>query len=202
MSVNLPETPRSPADEQVFNVPNQITISRFVLAIVCFVLIGCKFYLAGMILFIIAASTDWIDGYWARRYKQITQLGRNLDPFVDKIIICGTYIFLAAERAPNPDSGVQAWVVVLVVGRELLVTALRSFLEQRGSDFSAAMSGKLKFVLQCVVAPTSLFMLSYGTNPVPDWIPRMLEISVWAMVAMTVYSGVAYLVAAARLLRQ
>src|SRR5947209_3961196 len=137
MSVSLPDQKPVAPDEPVFNVPNQITISRFVLAIVCFVLIGMKMYIAGMVVFLIAVSTDWVDGYYARRYKQVTQLGRNLDPFVDKIIICGTYIFLAAE----PYSRVAAWMVVVVVGRELLVTALRSFLEQQGSDFSAAYSG-------------------------------------------------------------
>ena len=62
-----------------------------------FALIGLHFYLAAMIVFVIAASTDWIDGYYARKYGQVTKLGRMFDPFVDKIIICGTFIFLAAE---------------------------------------------------------------------------------------------------------
>ena len=91
-------------------------------------------------MFVVAAGTDWLDGYWARKYGQVTNLGRILDPFVDKIIICGTFIFLAAV----PDSGVQAWMAVVIVGRELLVTALRSYLEGEGADFSASMSGKLK----------------------------------------------------------
>ncbi len=100
-----------------------------------------------------AAGTDWLDGYWARKYGQVTTLGRILDPFVDKIIICGTFIFLAAV----PDSGVAAWMAVVIVGRELLVTALRSYLEGEGADFSAIMSGKLKMVLQCVAVLVSLY---------------------------------------------
>ncbi len=202
MSVSLPEQPPLAPSEPVFNVPNQITISRFVLAIVCFVLIGLGHYIAGMIVFLVAVSTDWVDGYYARRYKQVTQLGRNLDPFVDKVIICGTYIFLAAE----PNSHVKAWMVVVVVGRELLVTALRSFLEQQGSDFSAAYSGKLKFVFQCVVAALSLKAITYPLLPepqaAPKWLAYSLDISILLMIVMTVYSGAAYIVVAARLLRK
>ena len=112
-------------------------------------------------LFIIAAGTDWLDGYYARKYGQVTTLGRILDPFADKVIVCGTFIFLAAD----PDDGttfpcgLRAWMVVVIVGRELLVTALRSFIEDRGSDFSAKMSGKLKMVFQCIAAGTCLFYL-------------------------------------------
>src|SRR5690242_17917836 len=116
----------------VFNVPNQLTTLRLVLSIVLFVLIelGTQlatpgYYLAAMVVFIVAAGTDWLDGYWARKYAQVTTLGRILDPFVDKVIICGTFIFLAAL----PESGLTAWMAVVVVARELLVTALRGFLE-------------------------------------------------------------------------
>src|SRR5687767_7309883 len=85
-----------PVMATIWNVPNQLTVARLVLSIVCFIVLSFNFYLAGLILFVIAAGTDWVDGYWARRYGQITQLGRILDPFADKIIICGTFIFLAA----------------------------------------------------------------------------------------------------------
>ena len=122
---------------RIANVPNIITTIRLVLSIVVFALIAVDQFLAAMIVFIIAASTDWIDGYWARKYNQVTQLGRIFDPFADKIAICGTFIFLSAETG----SGIPAWISVVIVGRELLVTALRSFLEQRGADFSASFAG-------------------------------------------------------------
>jgi CDP-diacylglycerol---glycerol-3-phosphate 3-phosphatidyltransferase len=146
----------------------------------------------------VAAGTDWIDGFYARRYNQVTTLGRILDPFVDKIIICGTFIFLAGIK----DSGLTSAMAVVVVGRELLVTALRSFLEQQGADFSATLSGKLKMVLQCIAAAVSLYRLSYGAVAPPDWLNETLVISVWSAVALTVVSGVAYVFAAIRLLRQ
>ncbi len=180
------------AKERVLNVPNQLTVARLLLSVVLFVLIAQEYYLAGFFVFAVAASTDWLDGYWARKYGQVTTLGRILDPFVDKIIVCGTFIFLAAI----PGSGVVAWMAVVIVGRELLVTALRSFLEGEGSDFSAMMSGKVKMLVQCVAALVSLFALYYGAThatpypPVLDW---SLAISVWGAVALTVYSGAAYI---------
>src|SRR5262245_12867839 len=138
----MPVSTKSPSpakyDERtIVNFPNQVTTARLVLAIVLFVLLHFEQYMAGFVLFLITAGTDWLDGFWARRSGQITILGRMLDPFVDKVVICGTYIFLAAA----PNSGLKAWMAVLVLGRELLVTALRSFLEQQGADFSAALSG-------------------------------------------------------------
>src|ERR1700730_5552135 len=148
MSISTQDTKANYDPRTVFNVPNQLSSIRLVLAIVLFGLIAYQYYFAGMWVFIVAAGTDWIDGFYARRYNQVTTRGRILDPFVDKIIICGTFIFLAGIK----DSGLTSAMAVVVVGRELLVTALRSFLEQQGADFSATLSGKLKMVLQCIAA--------------------------------------------------
>src|SRR5262245_50954273 len=104
------------ASSTILNVPNVLTTARFLLAIVVFVLIPLHQYLAATVVFLIAAGTDWLDGWWARKYSQITKLGRMFDPFVDKIIICGTFIFLAAE----PGSGIRPWMAVVVMGREML----------------------------------------------------------------------------------
>lgn len=189
----------------VFNLPNQLTMLRLILAVIMFGLIAWEFYLAGMLLFIVAAGTDWLDGWYARKYQQVTTLGRILDPFADKVVICGTFIFLVAVK-PMLDTpwGLRAWMVVVIVGRELLVTALRSFIEQRGSDFSAKWSGKIKMVLQCIAAGAALFYLSYH-DPVrnaPDWVRITMVTSIWAAVVLTVYSGIGYVVAAVRLVRQ
>ena len=200
---------KNPPPEQVFNVPNQITAMRLVLSIVLFVLIPLEYYLSGMVVFIVAAATDWVDGYYARRYGQVTTLGRILDPFVDKIIICGSFIYLAAvgpqylgKGEMIPGSGIAAWMAVVVVGRELLVTALRTFLEGEGANFSATMSGKLKMVCQCTAVGTSLFSLTYGTSPRPEWLAWLLPASVWSAVGLTVYSGLEYVRRAALLVRR
>jgi CDP-diacylglycerol--glycerol-3-phosphate 3-phosphatidyltransferase len=186
----------------ILNVPNVITAIRFALSIVVFVLIPLEQYLAAMIVFVIAAATDWIDGWWARKFGQVTKLGRMFDPFVDKIIICGTFIFLAAE----PESGIVPWMAVVVVGREMLVTAIRGFIEQQGGDFSAQMSGKLKMVFQCAAVTASLLalrhyqQLAFFANPLPAWLFWTLHVSVWLAVVFTVYSGIEYIIAAARIL--
>src|SRR5215211_8666848 len=148
----------------VWNVPNILTIARLVLSIFCFVTLTFDWYLTSLVLFAIAAGTDWVDGFYARRYGQITQLGRILDPFADKIVICGTFIFLAAVPPTitgRSASEISAWMAVIVVGRELLVTALRSMAEGQGTDFSAKWAGKWKMVLQCLAAAASLGRLWY-----------------------------------------
>ena len=192
----------------VFNLPNQLTSLRLVLAVIMFCLIpwgtGAT-YLAAMVLFLLAAGTDWLDGYTARKYNLVTVLGRILDPFADKVIVCGTFIFLVAvpEMADVP-LGLRAWMVVVIVARELLVTALRSFLEEGGTDFSAKMSGKLKMVLQCIAAALALFYLSaraYGADW-SEWLRFPLVASIWAAVILTVYSGLVYVRAAVKLLRK
>jgi CDP-diacylglycerol--glycerol-3-phosphate 3-phosphatidyltransferase len=167
------------------------------------VLVAYKLYLAGLGVFLVAASTDWLDGYVARKYGMVTTLGRILDPFVDKIIICGTFIFLLA--IPESDSPLaqtlRPWMVVVIIGRELLVTALRSFLEGEGADFSATLSGKLKMLLQCIAVGVSLFYLSYGRPAeFPLWLEWLMRLSVWSAVAITILSGVAYIQRAAAIL--
>ncbi len=196
-----------------FNLPNQLTSLRLILSVVLFGLISAEHYITAFVLFLIAVGTDWLDGYYARKFNQITTLGRILDPFADKVIVCGTFIFLlVAPGMWDMAGGLRAWMVVVIVGRELLVTALRSFLEERGSDFSANMSGKLKMVLQCVAAAASLVFLDCrGPRnpvlpneflPVPGWIYWTTIISIWSAVILTVYSGAIYVWIAYRLLRQ
>jgi CDP-diacylglycerol---glycerol-3-phosphate 3-phosphatidyltransferase len=200
----------SNSSDTIVNVPNALTTVRFVLSIVVFVLIPLERYVAAMVVFVIAAGTDWMDGWWARKYGQVTKLGRIFDPFVDKIIICGTFIVLAAEW---PLSGIAPLVAVVVMGREMLVTAIRSEIEGRGGDFSAQMMGKLKMVFQCVAVVASLVALQYwhqyllpaGVKPgsaefVPAWLYWTLHLSVWLAVISTVYSGLEYVWAAARIL--
>ncbi len=199
---------------KVFNVPNQLTAARFVLAVVCFVLIPLEYYFAALIIFIIAASTDWIDGWWARRYDQVTQLGRIFDPFVDKIIICGTFVLLAIEIKVHMGTWdrfpwyarMYGWVAVVVVAREMLVTALRSFIEKAGGDFSAQWAGKLKMVFQCAAVVASLIVLHlyepWPEKPIEPWLIWGTAACVWLAVISTIYSGIGYIIAAAKFIRE
>ncbi len=198
-------TSNSNPKQTVFNLPNQLTTLRLILSVAVFCLISWEFYMAALVFFIIAAGTDWLDGYYARKYDQVTVLGRILDPFADKIIICGVFIFLVAVPVmAEVPWGLRPWMVVVVVARELLVTVLRSFIEGQGGDFSAKTSGKLKMLLQCIAAGVCLFYLSY-TDPTanaPGWCWALLVGSVYSAVVLTVYSGVIYIIAAARLIRE
>jgi CDP-diacylglycerol--glycerol-3-phosphate 3-phosphatidyltransferase len=182
-----------------FNVPNLITFSRLLLAVVLFWLIDRgERWLVACAVFMIAAATDAIDGYIARRYGLVTVVGRILDPFVDKVIIGGAFVFLV----PQPDSGINAWMAIIVIGREMFITSLRSFLESAGQDFSATWSGKLKMVLQCAAVAASLLYLEYGRqSTAQESLATGRDLLLWSAVAVTIYSGVAYVVRAVQIFR-
>lgn len=187
----------APIDRRSLNLPNLITLSRLGLAVILFWLIYVEgFWISAAILFVVAAATDAIDGYIARKYGQVTTLGRILDPFVDKIIVCGAFVFLLEKKA---DSGVNSWMVMAVIGREMFVTGLRSFLEQSGKDFSAAFIGKAKMALQCVAITMSLLSLSPKVgSPTFNFVR---DIVLWSAVAVTVYSGLSYALRGFQMLR-
>ena len=187
--------------EKSLNLPNAITLSRLLLSFVLFAIIQQgEYWLLAAGLFVFAVATDVLDGWIARKYQLITQLGRILDPFVDKFITAGTFLFLL----PVKGSGVTPWMVVIVLGREMLVTSLRGFLEQRGADFSASASGKLKMFLQCAAATAALVALH---PPLAGWtsggisLALIRDVLLWLMVAVTVWSGYIYVQRAIAILR-
>lgn len=152
-------------------------------------------------LFILAAITDALDGNLARRWNAVTRFGRVMDPFADKVLVLGAFVCLAgpsfAHELGGDDgrlqaSGVHPWMVVLIVGRELLVTSLRGLIEGEGGDFSASLSGKLKMIVQSAAVPLILLVVSLG-----DWRPGeparwTIDLLAWAAVVVTVASGVPY----------
>ena len=182
-----------------WNIPNALTIARIVLAFVLFGLLECHCYIAGLVMFIIAAGTDWIDGWWARKYNQCTVLGRIMDPFADKLIVCGSLIYLATIPAvTGVKCGLAVWMVVVIIAREMLITTIRSFLEQQGRDFSAKMAGKLKMWFQCVAIPACLLWVILAPQE-PAWLYYLMVVSVWGTLLITIYSGLLYIVAALKL---
>jgi CDP-diacylglycerol--glycerol-3-phosphate 3-phosphatidyltransferase len=196
-------TSASSATGSALNPPNIITLSRLLLAVFLFWLIDVGgHWLAACAVFVVAAATDALDGFIARRYGMVTKIGRILDPFVDKVIIGGAFMFLAVQ----PESGVNAWMVIIVIGREMFVTSLRSVLEKEGKDFSAIMSGKIKMVVQCAAVAGSLLYLEYARgSDVSESSQAMARYVrdglLWTSVAVTLYSGYEYVVRAARMFR-
>ena len=153
------------------NVPNSLTLLRVCFAIIVFALIGLQRYDLALLFFLLACVTDALDGWWARRFSQITVFGRIMDPFADKFLICGAFICLVAIPDLSSDKAgypawlmLQPWMVIVIVGRELLVTSLRAFVEGAGGDFSAKWIGKVKMVLQCATIILALLYLSGGAE--------------------------------------
>ncbi len=194
------------------NLPNQITIGRLLLAIVFFVCLeqydakAPKAWLMDLsaILFIVAALTDIIDGYLARKHNQVTSFGRVIDPFVDKILVLGAYIFLAGEGFIDAEgrkvTDVAMWMVVVILGRELLVTSLRGVTEAAGTSFGANIHGKAKMALQSVTVGWILFTVAHPQSLA--FAAKLREPLIYLMVVVTVLSGISYLHAARNLLAE
>lgn len=185
---------------QVWNLPNQLTASRFVLALVLFGLIAAELWLWCLLVFLIAAFTDWLDGYLARRQNLTSTLGRILDPLVDKVLMCGVYICLLPFGVEG--KWLWPWMVTVVVAREMVITGLRSWMESHGARFGADWMGKLKMGLQCaaVIAVFVAFLTpdsAGGWKVFFDWARNLL---IWSMTVVTLLSGLQYVWKAATLL--
>ncbi len=204
---NVDQPGQAAIDRRSLNLPNFITLLRFLLSLVLFWLMDLDgWWRTSAVVFIVAASTDFLDGYLARKYGQITTLGRIMDPFVDKLIICGAFLFLLGK----PTSGISPWVAFIVMAREMFITSLRAFLEQHGRDFSAKFWGKLKMLLQCIAVPLCLLSLSpdvqrFCDAAIADGYVKFVvvrDVAVALMAAVTVYSGLEYSWRAFQVLRK
>lgn len=201
-------------------IPNALTAARLVIATAFFILLAewnypprflvdeAKImplrplwpYLIEAALFGLAAITDAIDGPLARRWKVVSRFGRVMDPFADKVLVIGAFVMLAGptfgvdiEGKPTYQvSGVASWMVVVILGRELLVTSIRAVVEGEGKDFSADWTGKAKMVLQACVIPFILVMLGIMDVRPGSMGRALIDIAVWLTVGVTVLSGVPY----------
>jgi CDP-diacylglycerol--glycerol-3-phosphate 3-phosphatidyltransferase len=192
--------PRRPPS--VYNLPNLLTSLRFVIAVVLFVLIPLEAWFTCLLLFTVAVITDWLDGYLARIQGISSSLGRILDPLVDKVLTCGVFISLLPQG--DSQGWLQPWMVIVVVARELVITGLRGYLESLGAEFGADWLGKLKMGLQCA-AVFAIFVYAIGPGPtrLPEPFLRFARESlVWAMVVVTLLSGLQYLAKAAALVHK
>ncbi|WP_149095854.1 CDP-diacylglycerol--glycerol-3-phosphate 3-phosphatidyltransferase [Paenibacillus terrae] len=190
------------------NLPNRITITRICLIPVMMLalLVDFDFYpppieigafklpynqLMAAIIFLIAASTDGLDGYLARKNNMVTNLGKLLDPLADKLLV--TAILVSLVELGKIDS----WIVVVIVSREFAVTGLRQIALLDGSVVAASNWGKIKTVIQ-IVAIVALLINNFPF--VFLGIPFDL-IAIWAAALITIYSGIDYFVKNSHLLR-
>jgi CDP-diacylglycerol--glycerol-3-phosphate 3-phosphatidyltransferase len=191
------------------NVPNKLTVSRFILTIAFLAVFFSRIRYhetIALALFSIASLTDYFDGKIARRDKLITNFGVLMDPLADKILICSAFIAFV-DRAPSRDQleWMPAWMAVTVVARELAITGLRLLAASKNVVLAAERYGKDKSISQIVCIISILVLASYrdwgwfgqlfsfnlfGFGP---WVVWFAELSKWAAVLLTAYSGGAYL---------
>jgi CDP-diacylglycerol---glycerol-3-phosphate 3-phosphatidyltransferase len=181
------------------NLPNSITLSRiFSIPLLIWILTTNRFNrLDGMqellasALFIAAAITDGIDGYLARKRGQITTMGMLLDPLADKLLIAAAFILLVQY---NP-SLVPAWIAIVIIGREFLVSGLRSIAASEGFTIEASDLGKFKMIVQIVAVVAVILDHRWKEWPVgPYFFPvHWIAFSaIWFMVALSLYSAFDY----------
>ena len=191
------------------NLPNSLTLSRLVLTavfVIGFTLGDAVGYGIALVAFIIAAITDFLDGYFARKLNLVTSLGKLLDPIADKVLTASAFIFLCAHE----QNFCPAWVVVVILAREFLVTGLRQIAVEKGQVIAADWSGKWKTGFQigfCITALVWLFLESLGhedfflaqlAHPGSWLMPSFL----WLSLTLTVVSGLQYVRNGHNLLRE
>ena len=168
------------------NLPNQLTISRIVMIPLMAVLLLYDTLTAALIagvIFIIATITDWLDGYLARKYEQVSDLGALLDPLADKLLITTALVMLI------PLGRVPAWVVAVIIGREMAITGLRAIAAEKGVVIPAGWLGKYKTSFQCAaLIPLILHFEIMGVN-----FQLAGEFFLWIALFFTVWSGWEYI---------
>lgn len=186
------------------NLPNAITLSRLVLTAVFVIAMGFPGkagHLTALIAFSVAAASDWLDGYLARRLGLVTPLGKLLDPLADKILVCAAFVFMSVGHfAP-------VWATALIIAREFLVTGLRQIAVEAGQVLAADRLGKWKTTFQLTFVITALvhLFLSHFAQPGaigtflaslarrPEDGGWLMPAALWLSVALTVISGLNYL---------
>lgn len=171
---------------KLFNLPTWLTLSRIGITPV---IIGLLYFpnkvtcLVAAILYVAASISDYVDGKMARRYGQVTSFGKFLDPLADKVLNCSILIMLTYLQ------WIPAWVVIVIIFRELMVTGLRAIAADEGYVMAADRFGKFKTVLQSIaIVPLSLHFEWFGVDLVPAG-----EVFLYLALVLTVFSGGKYL---------
>jgi CDP-diacylglycerol--glycerol-3-phosphate 3-phosphatidyltransferase len=173
------------------NLPNSLTLVRMFLVPLFVVvlltefegprIVGVSKELLGAAIFAIASITDWLDGYLARRRGQVTWLGQVMDPIADKLLTSAAFVSLIQLDLAS------AWMVTLIIGREIAITGLRSLAHTKGITIVASPLGKGKMASQV----TAILLLLLGAGPLP-WLAPLGTIALWVVLVMAVVSAVDY----------
>lgn len=172
------------------NPANKITISRILLIPVFIVLVLFQnFYaqLAALLVFVLAAATDSVDGYVARKYDMVSDFGKFMDPLADKLLVAAALCALVGAGKTS------VWVLFIIIVREFVVTGLRLIAVDNGVVIAASMWGKVKTVLQIIVVSVGLLPWNIGQAYVLFKGVTVLDLLMWLMAAVTVISGCEYI---------
>ncbi|HEX3203961.1 MAG TPA: CDP-diacylglycerol--glycerol-3-phosphate 3-phosphatidyltransferase, partial [Nitrospiraceae bacterium] len=179
--------PKLETRDAAVNLPNLLTFARLLLIPVFIVLLsqpGPRHALGAAIVFVVAALTDLLDGYFARRRAEVTRLGRLLDPIADKLLVLSGLILLVENHR------VSAVVAVLMIGREVAVTGIRAIASAEGIVMSAETSGKYKMTAQVI----AIVLLILVDSVDPTWNFQVLgNLFLYAALMLGFYSGGRYL---------
>ena len=186
------------------NLPNKLTVLRFVLtALFLWALFSPIRYndTLALVFFSLAGATDFLDGWLARRRKLITNFGILMDPLADKIMTCSAFIAFVESTRLNPNAPVKvaAWMVIIIVARELAITGLRLLAASKNVVLAAENFGKHKTISQIVAINALLVVDACEEWPAAlknfflSWVPAFAEIMLWLTVVLTVASGAIYL---------
>ena len=200
------------------NLPNIITIIRLILTAVFILAVsldGDVWLHIALTSFCIAAFTDYLDGYLARKMNLVTSLGKLLDPLADKILVCSGFIFISVESASNDlITACPLWVTCLILAREFMVTGLRQIAVEQGQVLAADRLGKWKTTFQLIFQIGVLVQLSFGLYHADQSAllkpfsflaapaHYLVEVSFWIALALTLISGWNYLWSGRNLLKQ
>jgi CDP-diacylglycerol--glycerol-3-phosphate 3-phosphatidyltransferase len=186
------------------NLPNKLTVSRFALTVLFVWALFSPFYYndtLALILFNIAGITDFLDGRIARTRKLTTNFGILMDPLADKILICSAFIAFVESTHLNPAAPVKvaAWMVIVIVARELAITGLRLLAASKSVVLAAENFGKHKTISQIVAINALLVLDASAEWPAAlahlftPWVPAFADVMLWVAVALTAASGAFYL---------
>lgn len=183
------------------NIPNRLSVLRILLVPVMtavYLLEWAYAPLVAVVIFIIAASTDFLDGYIARKYNMVTDLGKLLDPIADKLLVLFS-LFLLAYSTPFEPKWICAVIGAIIIGRELLISVVRQIAAAKGVVIQANIYGKIKTTVQCVSLPVCLLLkmkdvlvsLSQLFFDILYWIGYITLI---VAALLTIISGIVYLI--------
>lgn len=185
--MGLDASPLEEATLNIFNIPNLLSVSR-ILAVPVFIVLmlepsPVRALLAGIV-FSLASATDWLDGYLARKWGQVTRTGKLLDPIADKILIMSALVILVEIR---PDV-VPAWIAIVIIGREFAVTGLRSIASNEGIIIQAESVGKYKVGAQI----TAVLALLLDYSMPREWLRDLGLVALWIAIVLALYSAIRY----------